>query len=190
MRHFSFFPSFLLSCVLLMFACTGTRSNKEKSAATAGNTQTETTTMTAADYHYVVTMKFSPQTATPVGAVREAGEAPLLIVPAGEMFLAIYEAGQLTYYADFPNPLRVRGTESEEKAVQDAEGVLLFPAWASDSRRMAAATIGLYAVKAYNPAFAETVKNSASLQTAVSKGMYERTYTLNGQQLADLLKRI
>lgn len=190
MRHFPLFPSLLLSCVLLMSACTGTRSNKEKSAVPAGNTQAETTTMTAADYHYVVTMKFSAQTATPAGAVREAGEAPLLVVPAGEMFLAIYEAGQLTYYADLPNPLRVRGTEGEESAVQEAEGVLPFPAWASDSRRMAAADIGLYAVKAYNPAFAETVKSAASLQLAVSKDMYKRAYTLNGQQLADLLKRI
>jgi hypothetical protein len=185
MKHFIFL-SFLFWC-----ACTGTRSNNESSASTAKSGQKETIPApTAADFHYVVTTKFSATQATPAGAVREAGEAVLIVVPASEMFVAVYEGDHLTHYADFANPLRVRGTDSAEQATPSAQAPLLFPAWAADGTRMTQADIGIYTVKGYNSSFAETLRSKSALQAAVAKGTYEKTYTLSGRQLADLLKGI
>jgi|GEM_PF-1781670 len=181
----------LLLLAVLNVACTGTRSNTHSNANTpTGITETGPVATVDNTLHYVVNMQFTKDQARPESGVREAGEATLLVIPSSEMFLAIYEGGQLAYYYDFPDPLRARGSGGAGGVQTTATGAVWFPAWMADKNRAARADVGIYAVISYTDAFANQVQNGVALKNAVSKGVFRKAYTLDGTNMASFLSGI
>jgi hypothetical protein len=185
--------------ILLLFvlatvfnACTGTRPNQvsENNKTNSGNAETSQVGTNGTSDHYVVNMKFTKEQAVPETGVREAGEAALLVIPSSQMFLAIYEGGQLTYYYDFPDPLRSQGAGGAGGMATSASGALIFPAWMADRTRADKAEVGIYTVSGYTDAFADQVQNSNVLKNAITKGTFKKAYALNGANMGAFLRNI
>ena len=189
----------LISCLSLLFLLTPMCSNVKKSgqlhqpapAYPAGEQPESRGETPPADFHYAVRFQFTSERAEPVAGVREAGDMPLLVTPASELFTAIYAGGNLIHYFSFADPLAVRAIDDrgEQKRLERGAATLLFPA--SLLRHKAAKVeAGIYAVNAYMADFQDQVQTDTALRQAVRDGRLVKRYTLDSRALLDFLKKL
>lgn len=141
-------------------------------------------------FHYVIQCTFTEKSLAFVSGVKEKGEAPLIVAPAGELFLAVYHEGALIHYFSFADPLETHAIapqEGPQQQLKEGSGALLFPESLTGKYRSAALDIAIYSVEAYMPDFAANIRTAPALEGAVSEGKLSKKYPLDAGMLLAFL---
>lgn len=150
----------------------------------------ETEEPAGAEFHYAVRFRFTRESAQPLSVTRQAGDMPLTVAPASEMFVATYAGEQLVQYYRFADPLRVRsvGHEGEMERLEEGFATLLFP---STFKTLLAKKpdIAIYSVKAYITGFQEQIATATAVQRAIKAGKLEKTYLIGSTTLGEVLEK-